>query len=84
MNPLDRSVPPPTHGLSRLRLDVADEFVLPRSGMLANVVRGGSEDLHCVSMYVRGGTIMQSAPQVARLTSALTRRGDISANITPT
>ncbi len=75
MKPHDRSVPPPTHGLSRLRLDVADEFVLPRSGMLANVVRGGSEDLHCVSMYVRGGTIMQPAPQVARLTSALTRRG---------
>ncbi len=68
---MDRSKAPRTYGFGQVRMEPVEPVVLPRSGVTANIIGGGSDDLNMVSLYVAGGRLLQPASPVAALTATL-------------
>ncbi len=77
---MDRSKAPRTHGFGQVRLEPVETVVLPRSGVPANVVGGGGDDLNMVSIYVAGGRLCQRVSPVAALTATLVPCGSATLN----
>lgn len=71
----DRTKAPETHGFGEVAMTPAEAVTLPRSGITANIIGGGSDGLNMVAAYVAGGRLCQPTSPVAALTASLVTCG---------
>ena len=74
MQQIDRSIPPPIQPIQKLTLP-RPRIVALSNGIPMYIIEGGTQDILKLEVVFRAGRPFESAPLVARLTSALLKEG---------